>query len=104
MAGKERAAACRMADKEDMRPCMEGTIAVGRYLLRAVLGQSSAGLMMRANSKAAPVSGGQVRLRAVLGCNGVFPSCQIFRLTDKRAKILCLYFFHRQLLFECRSW
>ena len=67
MAGKERAAVCRMAVEEGVRPYMEGTIAVGRYLLRAVLGQPSAGLMMRANSKAAPVSDGQVRLRAVFG-------------------------------------
>ena len=104
MAGKERAAACRMADKEDMRPSVEGTIAVGRYLLRAVLGQSSAGLMMRANSKAAPVSDGQVRLRAVFGWKGVFPSCQVFGLTDKRAKILCLCFFHRQPLFDYHNF
>ena len=51
MAGKERAGVCRMAVEEGVRPCMEGIIAVGRHLPGAVLCQSSAGLMMRANSK-----------------------------------------------------
>ena len=67
MAGKERAAVCRMAVEEGVRPYMEGIIAVSRHHWGAVLCQPSAGLMMRANSKAAPVSDGQVRLRAVFG-------------------------------------
>ena len=44
MAGKERAAVCRMAGEEGMRPFMERGIAVGRYLLGTVLCQPSAGL------------------------------------------------------------
>ena len=67
MAGKERAAVCRMAAEEGMRLCLEGAIAAGRHLLGTVLCQPSAGLRRRTNSKAAPVSDGQVRLRAVFG-------------------------------------
>ena len=48
MAGKERAAACRMASEEDMRPFMEGIIAVGRYIPGAELRQPTAELKMKA--------------------------------------------------------
>lgn len=36
MAGKECVAVCRMAGEEDMRPCMEGSIAISRHLLGAM--------------------------------------------------------------------
>ena len=42
MAGKERAAVCRMDSEKGMRLFMEGAIAVGRYLLGTVLCQPSA--------------------------------------------------------------
>ena len=51
MAGKERAAACRMAAEEGMRPSVEGSIAVGRYLFGAMLCQSSAGFKIRAKQQ-----------------------------------------------------
>ena len=44
MAGKERAAVCRMAGEEGMRPFMEGAVAVGRHLLGMVLCQPFAGI------------------------------------------------------------
>lgn len=47
MAGKERAAACRMVVEEGVRPCMEGITAVGRHLPGAVLCQPSAGFKIR---------------------------------------------------------
>ena len=36
MAGKERAAVCRMAGEEGMRLFMEGVVAVSRHLLGAI--------------------------------------------------------------------
>jgi hypothetical protein len=36
MAGKERAAVCRMAGEEGMRPCMERVIAISQHLLGAM--------------------------------------------------------------------
>jgi len=36
MAGKERAAVCRMAGEEGMHPFMEGVVAVSRHLLGAM--------------------------------------------------------------------
>ena len=51
MAGKERAAACRMAAEEGMRPSVEGSIAVGRYLLGAMLCQPSVGFKIRAKQQ-----------------------------------------------------
>ena len=48
MAGKERAAACRMVSEEGMRPSVEGAIAVGRHFLGVVLCQSSVGFKIRA--------------------------------------------------------
>ncbi|WP_334313707.1 hypothetical protein [Bacteroides ovatus] len=51
MAGKERAAACRMDGEESMRPFMEGAIAVGRHLPWKVLCQPSAGFKMRAKQQ-----------------------------------------------------
>lgn len=51
MAGKERAAVCRMVGEEGMRPFMERGIAVGRYLLGTVLCQPSAGLRLGAKQQ-----------------------------------------------------
>ena len=51
MAGKKRAAACRMAAEESMRPSVEGVIAVGQHLLGTVLRQPSAGLRMWAKQQ-----------------------------------------------------
>lgn len=42
MAGKERAAVCRMAGEEGMRPFMEGVVAVSRHLLGAMWRKPSA--------------------------------------------------------------
>ncbi len=90
-----------------MSSCMEGVVAVSRHLLGAMWRKPSAEFKIMAkwrNSKAAPVSKGQVRLRAVFGWNGVFPSCQVLALTDKRAKILFPCFSHIPLPSGYRSW
>lgn len=78
MAGKERAAACRMVVEEGVRPCMEGITAVGRHLPGAVLCQPSAGFKIRVKQQSRTCLGRAGRLRVVVGWKGVLPSCQVF--------------------------
>lgn len=104
MAGKERVAVCRMDSEEGVRPCMEGIIAVGRHLPGAVLCQSSAGFKISVKQQS----------RTCLGRAGTASCCvrvercsslmSGFGLIDKRAKILCLCFFHRQPLFDYHNF
>mgnify|MGYP006958752531 CR=1 FL=1 len=104
MAGKERAAACRMVVEEGVRPCMEGITAVGRHLPGAVLCQPSAGFKIRVKQQSRTCLG---RAGTASCCSRVERCSSLMSgvyLTDKQAKILCLCFFHRQPLFDYHNF